>query len=73
MSPMDDQRTRGKPVLAQLLALWDEHASRYNGVLYRAALVKNGEAWQSAVVLALSRDKRMMRRMTIIAPTMATC
>lgn len=54
---MDDQRTRGKTVLAQLLALWDEHASRYNGVLYRAALVKNGEAWQSAVALLCPRQK----------------
>jgi hypothetical protein len=57
MSPMDDQRIRSKPVLAQLLGLWDEHASRYNGVLYRAALVKNGEAWQSAVVWLCPRQK----------------
>ena len=47
----------GKAVLAQLLALWDEHASRYNGVLYRAALVKNSEAWQSAVALLCPRQK----------------
>jgi hypothetical protein len=57
MSPIDDQRTRGKPVLAQLFRLWEEHASRYNGVLYRAALVKNGEAWQSAVVWLCPRKK----------------
>src|SRR5437660_12893010 len=54
---MDDQRTRGKPVLAQLLALWDEHASRFNDVLYRAALVKNGEAWQSAVAWLCPRQR----------------
>ena len=54
---MDDERTRSKPVLAQLVALWDQHAGRYNGVLYRAALVKNGEAWQSAVVWLCPRQK----------------
>jgi hypothetical protein len=54
---MDDERTRSKPVLAQLVSFWDQHASRYNGVLYRAALVKNAEAWQSAVVWLCPRQK----------------
>jgi hypothetical protein len=54
---MDEQRARGKSVFAQLLAHWDEHASRYNGVLYRAALVKNGEAWQTAVVWFCPKQK----------------
>src|SRR6266516_4066138 len=50
MSITDDQRSRGKRILAQLFDFWEEHASRYNGVLYRAALVKTGDVWQGAVV-----------------------
>lgn len=57
MTLMDDERTRSKPLLAQLVAHWEQHANRYNGVLYRAALVKNGEAWQSAVVWLCPRQR----------------
>jgi hypothetical protein len=72
MGAIDEQRNHGRPILAQLLALWDEHASRYNGVLYRAALVKNGEAWQSAVTLRCPGQKNETKN-DAYRPTMATC
>jgi hypothetical protein len=54
---MDDQRTRSKPLLAQLFAHWDQHDSHYHGVLYRTALVKNGDAWQCAAAWFCPRQK----------------
>jgi hypothetical protein len=50
MNITDDQRGRGKLVLAQLFAFWDEHAIQYNGVIYRAALVRSDGVWQPAVL-----------------------
>jgi hypothetical protein len=51
---MNDQRVSTKAVLSQLLDRWKAHEIRYDGVVYRTALVRTDDGTWHAVVVFLS-------------------
>jgi len=55
---MNDQRVITKAVLSQLVDRWREHENRYDGVAYRAALVRTDDGTWHPVVLFLSPRQR---------------
>ena len=54
---MNDQQVRTKAILSELVDRWKQHESRYDGVLYRVALVRTDDgAWHPVVVFLSPRQ-----------------